>query len=349
MDESRSLLLNIPTLQGSIPQPLDPTPLALENEFLKEEADGFYEWLSFEQRIDEQMDKFKMLSSEKRDDIYWNEFFRRRSEEIKNVLELEMQSMPARVVFRDPSSWSSSLWINVGEKNNESLGRLVIGKNSPVVLGSSLVGVVEYVGYKYSRVRLITDSGLIPSVRAVRGKIQDRSLYYLVKALSEHVYARDNLFKSPEEKAFFLETLGNLKNVLCQEKEDQYLAKGELQGSSEPFFRSKGQVLKGIGFNYDFADVEGPARDLITGKPREANDRFAKTPLLKMGDLLVTTGMDGVFPPGLQVAIVSKIQDLQEGDYVYEIEATPTASNLNELETVFVIPPLDFENKDQKL
>ncbi len=35
--------------------------------------------------------------------------------------------------------------------------------------------------------------------------------------------------------------------------------------------------------------------------------------------------MDGVFPEGLKVARVTKIQALREGDYCYEIEALPLA------------------------
>lgn len=205
------------------------------------------------------------------------------------LLQLQFEAVPARVIFRSPALWESSLWINVGEVENQALGRKVISKNSPVTVGDSIVGVVEYVGKQQSRVRLITDSALTPSVR--------------------------------------------VKRVLG--KETTYLAKGELQGSGNPLWRSRGSHLKGIGFNYEFADEEGPSRDL-------RNDT-----IIKVNDLLVTTGMDGIFPAGFQVALVTKIKPLDEGDYFYEIEASPTAGDLDSLHLVFVLPPLSNESRDE--
>jgi hypothetical protein len=125
-----------------------------------------------------------------------------------------------------------------------------------------------------------------------------------------------------------------------------YLAKGELNGALTQSYRSSSQILRGTGFNYDFADEEGPARDLRTGKPIGQSDKSANPPLIKVNDLLLTTGMDGVFPPHLQVAVVSKIIPLKEGDYTYEIEAKPTAGDLNQLSLVFVIPPIGYDPED---
>ena len=59
-----------------------------------------------------------------------------------------------------------------------------------------------------------------------------------------------------------------------------------------------------------------------------------------MNDVLVKTGMDGVFPPGFQVATVTRIELLKEGDYFYELEARPIAGPLEELSLVFVLPPM---------
>lgn len=206
-------------------------------------------------------------------------------------------ALPGRVIFRSPSSWYSSLWINVGDADNDDAKDKIVAKNSPVMLGESLVGVIDYVGLHQSRVRLITDSGLSPSVRAIRGA-------------------------------------------------DVYMAKGELHGTSQPLWRNKNNLLKGSGFNYDFADAKGEARDLRTGKL--LHDPSSKAvPLLKVGDLLVTTGMDGVFPEGLKVAEVTKIFPLKEGDYYYDLEAKPTAGPLEDLSIVFVIPPLGYDPSDQ--
>lgn len=218
----------------------------------------------------------------------------RQSNEISKPKEI---SIPSRVIFRSPSSWYSSLWINVGNADNGSNAEKIVAKNSPVMFGESLIGVIDYVGAHQSRVRLITDSGLSPSVRAVRGA-------------------------------------------------DIYMAKGTLHGTSQPLWRNKNNLLKGSGFNYDFADEQGNARDLRTGKVLQ--DPSSKAiPLLKVGDLLMTTGMDGVFPEGLKVAEVTKIFPLREGDYYYDLEAKPTAGNLDDLSVVFVIPPLGYDPTDQ--
>ena len=68
-------------------------------------------------------------------------------------------------------------------------------------------------------------------------------------------------------------------------------------------------------------------------------------PLIQVHDLLVTTGIDGVFPPGLRVAEVKKVFPLSEGAYTYEIEAIPTAGNLNNLQHVFIIPPVVLDDR----
>lgn len=253
--------------------------LKLENQNLRAQVDHVYEWLRHDQRIGEQVELYKGLTKKSGE----NAFFQRRADHLRSLLQKQLFSVPAQVIYRDPSSWSSSLWVNVGEENNQAFGLPVVAKNSPVISDGALVGVVDYVGKKQARVRLITDSGLSPSVRAVRG--------------------------------------ANL--------EDGYLAKGEVHGSSAPFWRSRGPILKGVGFNYDYPDEEGHSRDLK-----------GPVPLLKEGDVLLTSGLDGVFPPGLRVGSVSWIAPLKEGSYAYEIEVRPAASNLNDLQTVFILPPL---------
>lgn len=326
---------------------LEMEKLLLENTMLKNQIGGLHEWLFFENRIDDQMEKYKSLKEKNLQDIFLKEFFQRRAEELKEIVKNEYESILGEVIFRDSSSWSSSVWINVGEKNNEALSQQVIAKNSPVILGQNLIGIVEYVGYYSSRVRLITDAGLVPSVRAVRGSPQDIVLLSIIQSLKDHVYLRDNLFSCSEEKEKFLNTLYQITKNLSADKEEKYLAKGEIHGSSQPLWRSKGTILKGVGFNYDYPDEEGPARSLKSGEVIDKNNvNFKTEPLLEIGDLLVTTGMDGVFPKGLHVAIVSKVQDVNDGDYAYEIEAKPTASNLNELEYVFVLPPINVENNN---
>jgi rod shape-determining protein MreC len=314
--------------------------LEMENELLKEQMGGIYEWLTFHERIEEQVERLKQLSEEKQTDLYWQEFFQRRSEDLRKILEVEHQAMPAKVVFREPQSYGSSVWINVGSKNNESLGRLIVAKNSPVLLGSALVGVVEQVEEKISKVRLLTDSAFIPSVRANRGKTQDRYLYDLVHILIKQIHDREDLFPSAEDREEFFSELSSLQKNLQKTEKDWYLAKGELHGSSNPLWKNLYPTLKGIGFNYDVSDYEGPSRDLNTGKDLSLHTSFLPLSLIQKGDLLTTTGLDGVFPAGLQVAIVSKVFPLEEGSYSYSIEALPVCPSFDDLSVVFVLPPL---------
>lgn len=207
-------------------------------------------------------------------------FSKRRKEEILRQIAFYSQSIVANVIFRETASWSSSLWINVGENTNQQLGREIIAKNSPVVIGTSIVGVVEYVGKYRSRVRLITDGSVVPSVRVIRdGK--------------------------------------------------QYLAKGALQGVRLPQWRSRHTLLKGVGFNADFADEEGPSRDLH------------KEFLVKQGDILVTTGMDGVFPAGLKVGEVRLVYPIVEGATTYELDAEPFIADFENISFVAVLPPVE--------
>lgn len=219
-------------------------------------------------------------------------------EDLAEFFDFDFQCLPATVVYRSYSNWNSAFWINVGSEDNQKAGAEIITKNSPVILGTSVIGVVDQIEKNQSRIRLITDSGLRPSVRVKR-------------TLSDQTYL---------------------------------LAKGELFGSSQPLWKREGLILHGIGFNYDFADSEGPARDLRTGQLVQDRSNKTTVPLVKIGDTLVTTGLDGIFPPGLDVAIVTRVIPLQEGDYYYELEAKPTAENINNLSYVFVIPPLTAKN-----
>ena len=120
-----------------------------------------------------------------------------------------------------------------------------------------------------------------------------------------------------------------------------YLAKGEIFGSSSPLWRSRSPILKGIGFNYDFADEEGPARDLRTGEPYGRKGKKNLSPCLPRGHS-GDNGLDGVFPAGYRVAMVSKVHMLKEGASSYEIEAVATAGNLDE------IPALSFVRRFKK-
>lgn len=267
--------------------------------------------------------------------------------ELKHLLKRRLEALPARVIYRATASWNSFLWIDVGSSTNQSLGRQVVAKNSPVVVGNSLVGVIDFVGKNQARVRLITDSELFPSVRSVRGHPQALRLVETINILLDNIDLHESLFSSPQEKETFFQQLERLQKSLLMQKDTIYLAKGELHGSSSPRQRSHGNLLKGIGFNYDFPDEKGPSRDLRSGIPYEqGNYSMEPIPLLKAHDILTTSGMDGIFPEGLQVAEVVKVDPLEEGGYYYELQAKPTAGNLDSLTLVFVMPPQGYDPED---
>ncbi|MBU6446145.1 MAG: hypothetical protein KGQ49_01955, partial [Verrucomicrobia bacterium] len=172
---------------------------------------------------------------------------------------------------------------------------------------------------KQSRIRLITDSGLCPSVRALRGGAQNRELAHRIDALLSLLEKREDLDPSGVTTQLLA-----LKRSLAIDWEDGYLAKGEVHGSSAPFWRSRGALLEGIGFHFDGSEAFS----------------HKTAPILSEGDLLVTTGLDGVFPPGLPVGTVVHIDPQPPSSPAYSIEVRPLVTCLNDLQNLFILPPL---------
>lgn len=256
-------------------------------------------------------------------------------EESKELLENNL-FLVGKVIFRTVHSWNSTVWIDIGYENNPKNGPCIIAKNSPVLSGNSVVGVVDYVGEKTSLVRLITDSGLNPAVRVSRGAAQKARLLPLIQELEITLCKDSSLFENKELQTNLATELLRLKRKISSLTDTKkFFAKGELQGSGEPLYRSSGAHLKGVGFNYDFSDSKGPAKGL---RPQALDE-----PMIQVGDLLVTSGLDGIFPEGLHVAIVESLSPLREGAYSYELIAKPTALNILDLSYVSVIAPVHME------
>lgn len=311
--------------------------LRQENYLLHLQVDHIREWLLSENRIQEQMDLLKSMNNASSHESE-KPFLQRRCQEIMKVLQLKSKAIPAKIIFREPGSWSNYVWINVGEADNKHLQEVVIAKNSPVVIGNSVVGVIDLIHKTQSRVRLITDNRLTIAVRAVRGKQQDHFLLEQLNALLFSLEKNQNSCSQEIQEA--ISALTRLKAQFIPVEQNTYLAKGELQGTGRPLWRSCGSFLKGTGFNYDFSDEEGFARDLRSGLTYEKISTLTSTALLNVGDLLITTGLDGVFPAGLHVGIVSKVDILQEGQCFYHLEARATAGGFDELNFVCVLPAL---------
>ncbi len=312
--------------------------LRQDNYLLHLQVDHIQEWLLSEDHIHEQMDLLKSMnkvSSQESEKL----FLQRRCQEIRKVLQLKSRAIPAKVIFREPGSWSNYVWINVGEADNEHLQEVLIAKNSPVLIGNSVVGVIDLIHKTQSRVRLITDNRLTIAVRAARGKQQD---HFLLEQLNALIFSLEKSANSTcsQEIQEAISALTRLKAQFIPMDQNMYLAKGELQGTGRPLWRSCGSFLKGTGFNYDFSDEEGPARDLRSGFTYEKDPRLPSVALLSVGDLLITTGLDGIFPAGLHVGVVSKVDILQEGQCFYHLEAMATAGSFDELNFVCVLPAL---------
>jgi rod shape-determining protein MreC len=313
--------------------------LQQDNYVLRMQIDHVRQWLLSEDRIHEQIELLNSITNQSITKESEKQFLHRRCQQIIRVLQLESRAVPAKVIFREPGTWSNYIWVNVGEEDNQRLQETIIAKNSPVMVANSVVGVIDLVCKTKSRVRLITDNRLTISVRAVRGKEQDYFLLDQLNALLFSLEKKQSVYSQEVQEA--ISVLVRLKKQLIPRQQTSYLAKGELHGTGRPLWRSCGSSLKGKGFNYDFADEEGPGRDLRSGIVYEKDSKLPSVTLLQVGDLLVTTGLDGVFPAGLHVAVISKVHTLQEGECSYNLEATAAAGNLDEFSCVCVLPALD--------
>ena len=320
--------------------------LALENIQLKKQNENLRKRLFSEEKIHSLLQKSTSLSAFEKKLPHLQSFYKRRNAEIERLLGQELTSFTAEVIYRDPATWSDILWINVGEETNRKLNYNLISKNSPVLFGKYVIGVVESVGKSQSRVRLITSSSLTPAVRAVRGSIQNREMLELIDSIMLHLnFSQEKLFTKEKVKHFY-EVLGEIQEGLYKERGESYLAKGELSGTSAPLWRSRCNHLKGVGFNYDFSDDEGPARELTSGSELNELSRKESFDLIAVGDILISSGLDGVFPGGLPIAVVTAVDPLEEGAFSYTIDARLLAGDLDEIDHVRVLPPL-FSSKEQ--
>ena len=290
--------------------------LELENTLLKNELEKLANYFVSEQNVLSQVELVKKCQKIDSLDPQLAAKLERKLQHVVSKITSELIAMPAQVIYRDPACWGTTVWINVGEEDNQVLGYTVIAKNSPVVIGSNLVGVIDFVGKKQSKVRLITDPAISPSVCVSRGAFND---FDTEKALNLLIEKLKN-----EEKSETITVLQKLKEKYATYKTLSFHAKGQLQGSGSNFCRSLHSSLKGIGFNLDFP--EGDFTSL-------------NSPIIKKGDLLVTTGLDGVFPKDLTIGIVCKVNPPKSGGFVYNVEILPHVDVTKDLQYLYVLAP----------
>jgi cell shape-determining protein MreC len=252
-----------------------------------------------------------------------NYLIREQLKEVQEILFLEQEGffaslanekgvVHAKVVYRDPHIWGSFLWVNKGSKANHKMNKEIIQKNSPVLMGNKLVGIVEEVLPSRSKIRLITDEALRIAVCSYRGKSQDREIESSLLLLEQLVEHEDPLFAAMQ----------SYRKSRSEMKESGYITRGEIFGASLPLWKTHQMFLKGRGFH----SVENPYKH----DPQ----------LFCLGDLLFTSGMDGLFPEGLFVGTIHSISPLTEGAYHYQIEAMPALANLRDVTYVTILPIL---------
>lgn len=294
--------------------------LQWENKVLQERLNNARTWLIDQRRIEEHVHMIENMIFNQQ----YSAFYRRRIEELLLFLRSEVFSIGAKVILRDPAFWSCGFWIDKGRKNNRFFGVDIIKRNSLVLSDGYLIGVIEDVEENRSYVKLVTDSSLVIAVRTIRGQSSDAIVLHHIVCLEKQL----ELQKEDKAMAFVLEKLLEGKEQLKRRGETHYLAKGELLGATTPAFRSFLSILKGRGFNYEFEDEEGQSKTVYELSPS----------LLHVGDVLVTSGLDELFPAGLPVARVSYVHPMKEGDYFYDIEAMMFI-DVNRLMNVQIVRP----------
>lgn len=285
----------------------------LESQIYKNQLCRLADWMQRQNQLQRDAYTLGILQEQE------NPFFKTKATYLAEIIAKQLYAVPAQVIWREPSNWSSHLWVNVGLRDNEKLGKNVIVEDSPVVVGKVIVGVVEEVCETRSRIRLITDQKICPSVRVLRGNDKNRVLREKISDLNLLLSTRGDMEGADELQ----NQLDVFQKTLSSEKESTFSIRGELKGASLPLWRVQRQVLRGVGFY---------STSLDEGKWDLDQNRIA------CGDLLVTTGMDGIFPPDFHVAYVTKVFPLREGDVTYQIEACSMAGNLSDLREVYILP-----------
>lgn len=199
--------------------------------------------------------QLKMLKEE-------NAFLRQKLQSSSLQSKIDTSKNTAKVIFRDPAFWASSVLIDKGMKDEDSN----VEKNSPVLSNGYLVGVIEEVFDTFSKVRLITDKNLQFSIKKINSN---------ENSIQEH------------------------------------LEVGTLCGISS------------VDNRYRFKNVEG----------------HFFSPTLKIGDELVTSGLDGIFPEGLRVAKVTEVTINQE-EVTFPFTAIVSAPDLKNLKHVTILKPI---------
>ena len=299
--------------------------LKSENIHLKKQIEEAKKYLSSEEHIESIHNK--CLRYDQSDLGEFSSYYKRRLNQMINYLSLSKWQLSANIIYREPANWNSAIWIDIGTESNTELQTDIVAINSPVIIGEHLIGLIEKVDKHKSLVRLITDSRVTPSVRCVRGGEQESMIKnYCIKLKDILSIYNDHDFHP------LIKRLDEQISKFDIDGHTQYLGKGYLVGTSHPIWRSRSLLLNGYGFNYNYGDEEGPPKFLYED---------LSSPLFQKGDALLTTGMDGIFPPNLLVGFVETVSKLKEGAVTCELKAMISYPEFSDMTQVTVLPPVD--------
>ena len=299
----------------------------LENQVLKSQINYIKEWLGAQQKFEDFFSELKKLEKTQHLAVMSHDAQKKRMKILEDFLSYFGRYALAKIIFKEPFSSSSFAWINLGENYNSKCGITIIQKNSPVVFGDVLVGVVEEVFPHFSKIRFITDPHLVVSVKAIRGKEQLKSMQAKAEDLLDALELVQEV--KYEKKDELMSLLHALNQELQNEGHDRYYARGEVSGAEySPLYVFQNQLI-GSGFLM---------QDLKTKHVKNLGVRGFQEIAIKKGDLLVSTGTDGMIPAGLKVGFVTEVLPSTLGKATYSIKAKSACDQLNELEYVQILP-----------
>ncbi len=259
---------------------------------------------------------------------------------------LQSHGVKARVLAREPGAWNRFLWVDAGRETVGEDGPLQ--KQSPVVYGDAVVGLIEYVGRRQSLVRLITDPQCCLAVQvAAEGsqgiQVASQRLQRLLRTNSQV----DETLRC---------ALQPLLMQLSQEHRTTVAWRGSLKGSGN----SAGGEASLVGEFY-------PSESRRAAQHADADLSVSPTYLHEghilhpgvwdrnqhpsAGALLVTTGLDGIFPAGLKVGYIeSTAADNRRPEQVAwpapTFTALPAVETLDDLQWLTILAPRGFSGAD---
>lgn len=151
----------------------------LSKPFLKESKKTF----AYEKRIAElEVENFKLLSKIEDLTTLHQQYhalddqelrvLQSREKNLERLLDIQLKAIVARPLFRSLDQYSQGIWINAGKREG-------VVNHSPVIVGQTAIGMVDFVDDKQSKVRLINDPKMSVAVRLVR--VEEGEVTYLAK------------------------------------------------------------------------------------------------------------------------------------------------------------------------